>query len=365
MSKSTVLAIEDEDYIRDIIVEVLSEEGFEVLEAENGEAGIKLAQKTLPDLIICDISMPELDGYGVLKRLREMPQTQTIPFIFLTANVTKEDRRAGMNLGADDYLTKPFSVKELLDAANARLRKHEELEQHSQQKFDELRKNLTLSLPHELLTPLTGIMGFAALLEEDSDDIERDEIREMAGHISTAGKRLYRSIQNYLLFAQLELVAGDADRSKALLNGATSSAQYILGEMAVKTALDWKRKADLHLDLVDTELEIADRWLEKMVSELTDNGFKFSPAGTVVEVTSKIDGDRFVWSVRDRGRGLTPEQIDSIGGYVQFERKIYEQQGSGLGLAISQRLVELYGGELDIDSTLGEGTIVRVTLPRS
>ncbi len=362
---TTVLAIEDETDIREIIVEILTEEGFEVLEAENGQQGVKLAIDRVPDLVVCDISMPELDGYGVLKRLRENPQTKMTPFIFLTAKVTKDDLREGMNLGADDYLTKPFSVAELLGAVEARLRKHEEFQQQSQQKFDELRKNLTLSLPHELLTPLNGIMGFATLLEEDCDDMESDEIRELGRDIATSSKRLYSLIQNYLLFAQLELVTADSDRAKVLLEGSTPSAKSVVENTAIEVAVRWNRKADLDIDLTETELAISDRWLMKIVSELTDNAFKFSTPGSQVALKTAIEEDDFVLSISDRGRGLTPEQIASIGGYVQFERKLYEQQGSGMGLAISKRLVELYGGRLQIESTPGEGTIVRVVFTTS
>jgi DNA-binding response OmpR family regulator len=120
----TILLIEDNSEIRENTSEILSLANYEVLTAENGRVGVELAQRTKPDLIVCDIMMPELDGYGVLHILNKKPDTASIPFIFLTAKTERMDIRKGMNLGADDYLTKPFNDTELLDAIEVRLRKH-------------------------------------------------------------------------------------------------------------------------------------------------------------------------------------------------------------------------------------------------
>ncbi len=120
---TTILAIEDETKIRENIQEILELEGFDVLTAENGRIGVQLAQAHHPDLIICDVMMPELDGYDVLVTLRQDPSTLKIPFIFLSAKATKADFRKGMSLGADDYLTKPFTPSELREAISVRLQK--------------------------------------------------------------------------------------------------------------------------------------------------------------------------------------------------------------------------------------------------
>ncbi|HVW94516.1 MAG TPA: response regulator [Mucilaginibacter sp.] len=122
MSKK-ILIIEDNDDIRENVIEILELAGYEVFNANNGKAGIELATKNLPDIILCDIMMPELDGYGVLYMLNKNPETAAIPFIFLTAKAERPDLRKGMEMGADDYLTKPFDDMELLNAVESRLRK--------------------------------------------------------------------------------------------------------------------------------------------------------------------------------------------------------------------------------------------------
>ena len=116
-----ILIIEDEPEMRRNLLTILKLEKFFAIGAENGRAGVELARKEKPDMILCDVMMPELDGYGVLQALRDDPATVTIPFIFLTAKGEKRDVRSGMNLGADDYLTKPVAKADLLGAIQARL----------------------------------------------------------------------------------------------------------------------------------------------------------------------------------------------------------------------------------------------------
>lgn len=141
-----ILVIEDEQAVRDNIVELLATEGYETIEAENGHVGITWAWEHKPDLIVCDVMMPELDGYGVLKLLREEPTTALMPFIFLSAKADKTHLRQGMELGADDYLTKPFSKKDLLGAIAARLKKQASFLQpevsHGERNDDRDRSNI-------------------------------------------------------------------------------------------------------------------------------------------------------------------------------------------------------------------------------
>lgn len=118
-----ILVIEDEVLLRANTVQILAFEDFHTIEAENGLLGVQLAQEQLPDLILCDVMMPELDGYGVLVALRQNPLTSAIPFIFTTAKASHADLRQGIELGADDFLSKPFSADELLAAISTQLKK--------------------------------------------------------------------------------------------------------------------------------------------------------------------------------------------------------------------------------------------------
>jgi len=144
-----ILVIEDSPEMRRNLLTVLKFEKFNPIGAENGRLGVELAKREKPDLILCDVMMPELDGYGVIKALREDPATVTIPFIFLTAKGEKPDIRAGMNLGADDYLTKPAAKVDLLNAINSRLQRQ------SQQATPEFKPNFASARPLETELGLT------------------------------------------------------------------------------------------------------------------------------------------------------------------------------------------------------------------
>ncbi len=137
MSKR-VLIIEDNNDIRENVVEILELAGYEVYAAANGKAGVDLAIKNTPDIVLCDIMMPELDGYGVLYMLNKYPETAAIPFIFLTAKAERVDLRKGMEMGADDYITKPFDDMELLTAIESRLKKKEAQEAFYSKSLDKL-----------------------------------------------------------------------------------------------------------------------------------------------------------------------------------------------------------------------------------
>src|SRR6266571_3513440 len=226
-----VLVIDDTQDIRLIIAESLSLYGFKTLSAPDGTTGVELAKAELPDLIICDINMPNLDGYGTLTALRENEVTATIPFIFLSGATDKLNMRRGMELGADDYLTKPFTHKELMAAVNTRLEKQAEFQRHSDKKLDELRGNITLALPHELRTPLNGIMGLASLMMEDYATLPPEEVLESARYIHESALRLHRLIENFLVFSQLELMASEAKKIETLSAAGPLAVKKIVSEL--------------------------------------------------------------------------------------------------------------------------------------
>lgn len=363
VNMNKILVIEDETSVRENLLELLTFENFHVIAAENGWLGVQLAQREIPDLIICDVMMPEIDGHGVLQTLRQQPTTATIPFIFLTARADKTDFRQGMELGADDYLIKPFTRAELLAAITSRFKKQITINQQSQKKLDELRSSITLSLPHEIRTPLNGILGFSQLLIKDIDVLSYDEIREMAEGIHKSGERLYRLLHNFLLYAELEIIATDPQRITLLQSYQTFFPTETLTNLIIKKTKEVGREADLQINLsTPCQIKICETKLYKIIEELIDNALKFSKQGTIIQVKSHVTDNKFTISFIDRGRGITTAQIAQLGAYRQFERKIYEQQGMGLGLIIVKRLAELHGGELKIYSQPNEETLVQVVL---
>jgi len=358
-----ILVIEDEAHILENIVETLDMEGFTVRGASDGHKGIEIAREFFPELIICDIMMPEINGYGVLLELRGYPPTARVPFIFLTALAEKEDMRKGMELGADDYLTKPFTSVELLGAVNARLQRHDTIVQPYAEQMNNLRQNMTRALPHELRTPLTGIIGYAEMVLMDTETMNPEQIRRMVQVIYKSGMRLYRVIENYLFYAQLELMYMDSKRVEEIRNTHIARASSVIRDVASRIARSVQRFDDLNLQLDSIDVKISPENLAKIIEEIVDNALKFSPPQTPVHITGKPNGSAFQLTITDQGRGMTADQIESIGAYMQFERKVYEQQGLGLGLVIARRIAELYGGNLSINSIAEQGTTINVMLP--
>src|SRR5260221_5686354 len=201
-----ILIIDDEEWLREMVHVALHQQGFDVIEAPDGMVGVELARKELPDLILCDVNMEKMDGYKTLSSLRNEPATLSIPFILMTGLADNAGMRHGMELGADDYLPKPFTIDALYAAVEARLRKVQAVRQEAEKKLADLRDNISLMLPHELRTPLNGILAYGEILAADAASLPPAELAEMGQVIRDSGKRLERLIENFLIYAQIELL---------------------------------------------------------------------------------------------------------------------------------------------------------------
>jgi two-component system, sensor histidine kinase and response regulator len=360
-----ILVIDDDATVQSLTVKALQSRGYQALIAADGEEGLEVARRYLPDLIVCDVQMPNLDGYETLAALQRDPVTCTIPFIFLTGLRGQKDVRYGMGLGADDYLTKPFTVQELVSAVTTRLAKKAAVQRLSERKLEELRGNIGLALPHELLTPLNGVLGLATLLQDEQAVTRMEEVRGFAHSIQSSALRLHRLIFNFIIYSELELIGSQPERVAELGRGPSTPVRRIIESAAREKAEMSIRSDDLSVDLEEGFVVMAPERLRKVIEELVENAFKFSHAGTPVEVRSALRAEHYELIIRDRGRGMSSEQIASMGAHMQFERRFYEQQGTGLGLIIARRMAELHGGDLMIESGLDEGTTVRLWLPHA
>lgn len=359
-----ILIIDDDEVLRDMISMALQQRGFAVVQAGDGVEGIELARRELPDLILCDVKMDKVDGYLTLQALRDQPATAAIPFILMTGLADNAGMRHGMELGADDYLPKPFSLDALFAAVDARLRKAQMLREEAERKLSDLRDSISLALPHELRTPLNGIMAYGEILTADAATLQPAEIAEMGQVIFESGKRLHRLIENFLIYARIELMGSDPHKTAGMRAKVTPQPGRVVAERAQQEARAAGRAADLILQVQDGPMAISEEYLAKIVEELVQNAFKFSSPGTRVEVVLQPAGDVVELIVRDQGRGIAPENVAKIGAFMQFDRRTHEQQGLGLGLIIAKRLTELHGGGLTVQSVPGQGTNVTVRFPR-
>ena len=358
-----ILIIDDDAPLRGLIAEILQQQGWDVLEAPEGGAGMEKARQHLPDLILCDFEMDGLNGFQTLAGLRNDPATASIPFILMTGADAKAGMRRSMNLGADDYLTKPFDPGLLLKVVAARVERAQLSRRQAEEKLATLRTAIIAALPHELKTPLNGILGYAEMLHKDIDSFSRDELRSIAGDMYQSASRLNRLVDRFLYYAELQATAVKSPPARAAARTDPDEMKVTLEDTLRPLARDVGRAEDLRLQLGEGVPQMDLPRLARLASELVDNACKFSPPGSFICLAAGARGGRFVLEVRDTGRGLTPEQIRNAGALMQFDRLRYEQQGAGLGLAIVRLLAELSGGTMVIASQPGSGTTVAVSLP--
>ena len=362
-SPPRVLVIEDSETVLAEIEGILEANGFEVITASDGRMGLWRLWGGLPDLILCDLMMPEMDGFEVLEALRQRPEWATIPFVCLTARTERQAMRRAMELGADDYVTKPVTARELVSAVTAGLEKRARIEHEASERLGDLRRSITLALPHEFRTPLSIILGYSELLIDEAEQRVDEELKSIATSVSAAAAQLHRLTENFLLYAQLELTAR-AEGKRGPFDVDKPAAFHLLVEAVARDcAANFRRPADLVCELEPTALYLREDILRKVATELIDNAFKFSEPGKQVRVATRQDAGHGTLTIADQGMGMVEQEVASLGAYLQFDRIVREQQGMGLGLGIVRRVAEICGGELTVESEPDRGTTVSMILP--
>ena len=201
----TILLLDDDENILSTFGMALRHHGYRVIEASSGDAGIELAKKHLPDLILSDISMPGKDGQAVCaKHPAQHPELSTKQVVLMTGQTHLVTPRRGMELGADDFLVKPISLGDLLRCVEARLQRAQIHWRVEDRMLSKLRGTLQSSLPHELFTPLGGIIGLADVLRADYANLSTDEVQDFIKDIHQSALRLHRTLRNYLLILDLQ-----------------------------------------------------------------------------------------------------------------------------------------------------------------
>jgi signal transduction histidine kinase len=355
-----VLVIEDDIRWRTWVEANLESAGHKVHSAPDGLAGLEMVAKVKPDIILCDIEMPRLNGFGVLEALRQQPGLSDIPLVFLTSRNARVDQRKGMALGADDYLTKPFSREELLSSIAGALGRRESLAERLRHYTEEYRRELAAPWAHELLTPLNGILGIASMLEAEPGAVSHTELRELARAIHTSARRQQDLARKLVQYFQLEQLReyNWSDPTAAIEAGSGIEDEVIgVAERA-------GRSADLHMSCVRAAVKINPQWLRAVAGELLENACKFSAKDTPVTVTAHIVDGLYRIEVLDQGPGMTAEERSAIAAFRQFDRAKNEQQGLGLGLAIVRNVARLHHGSFGLEpGPHGKGLKAIVDLP--
>jgi len=357
MNGGTILLIDDDETILAIFSASLQTLGYTVFTASDGASGLEKARKHLPEVILSDINMPGTDGKTFLRKLREDPALGTTQVVLMTGQAQATSRQEGMFLGADDFLYKPFGFEVLKQCVESRLRRariHWRVEENV---LNELRGDLSRSLPHEFFTPLSGIIGLADFLKPNWQTLEAAEVDELLQEIILSGWRLQRTLRNYLWTLDGTLLSSQASANGSSVPALSpEQACEVLREQAAMVCERHSRDKDLVLDLEATPMPgIARGALEVVVSELVDNACAFSHSGTSIEVCcSSKEG----LTIRDHGRGMTIEHLKSLRTFHQIDREKHEQQGLGIGLSLVGKLLDKAQASFTIESEPGQGTFV-------
>ena len=363
----TILVVEDERAILEIITFFLEDEGYQVLQALNGEAALSLLEEAKPDLIISDIRMPGMDGFALCEEVRSNPDFVQLPFIFLTGRDERADVRRGMGLGADDYLTKPFEPEELLSAVQVRLARAVETQQAAiVQAGSGLQDQIIQSLTHEFRTPLSLVVGYTELLESTGQDMREGDFESVMDGLHAGSRRLVSLVEDFLLLSKLRTgaIAEEVAEEPLAAMAPDMMVRMVAGQVSSQASA---KNMTLIIDCTvpDLTVLISRQHLGDIVRRLLDNAIKFSKrdGGQVVVNTTQEQGF-WVLSVADDGIGIREEAHSWIfEAFQQVDRSRMEQQGTGVGLTIVKGLVETYGGRISLESTPGIGSTFSVWLP--
>jgi DNA-binding response OmpR family regulator len=342
-----ILVIEDEPAMRKMTAQALRFEGFDVLEAPDGKSGVATALRSVPDLVVCDVMMPDMDGFGVIHALRSDSRTALTPFIFLTAMAANGDLRHGMTEGADDYLTKPFQIEDLIGSVRRRLEKRKRQIEEGERKAEEVSLAVAASVPQEILETLDQITNVtnSIALKYAAQDAEVAAMQEV---VALGSLRLRRIMRRLHLYSQLPQLY--ANRFELVRNGSLVAAEAVIERVARAVCRSWKREPDLAIASEAAQLPIGEEYLELLVEELVDNACKFSKAGSCVEVMGRAKPEYWSLTVCNRGTGLSVDQTARIGAFKQFWSGNVRPRGLGLGLALTEGVARLHGAEFVIES---------------
>lgn len=351
----TLLLIDDDELALAAFGDMLTFSGYEILSATGGELGLQLARQHHPDLILCDINMPVCDGWSVLRSLREDPDIATIPFVLMTGNSHDNQPRHGMNLGADDFLTKPFDRVALLHCVESRLKRADQIRQSLDSHVSKLRSQLQAYLPHELFTPLAGMIGLIDILRDPECPSTPEDNHDLLNDLHLSAWRLHRTLRNYLLALELQTTT----LPPAPVTLPRLAAHEVVERGAQVAAERHHRQAHLSLDLAPVEALGHASDLALAVEEIVDNACAYSPAGSPLFVRLTPAG---LLTIMNQGPGLTSDQIRHLEAFQQFDRKTREQQGLGLGFFLARHLAARNLATFSLVSTPGHTTTVSLQL---
>ncbi len=347
LNSTTILIIEDDESVRQTLEEMLAINGFRTTSASNGLDGFAAAKREAPSVILSDIEMPGMTGFELLESFRSDPDLRTIPVIVLSAKADRAATRRGMELGAADFITKPFTEEEVIHSIAARMEKKELL--------DEL-DAFAHTVAHDLKNPLATLNGRIDLAGLMLGKVDETTMRHHLAEASTAARRLNEIIEELLILAGVrrQAIVPVAIDMAGLASEAVDRLESLLRQNSAVVRLP---------DVWPTAFGYGP-WIIEVWANFISNAAKYGGTNPLITLGGKVNADgrtaRF-W-VQDTGRGLDPAAQAKM--FVPFTRiSAVRAKGHGLGLSIVRRIIEKLGGMVGVESTPGAGACFWFELP--
>jgi two-component system sensor histidine kinase/response regulator len=358
-----VLVVEDSADLNTAICDILASYGYQVQGALNGFEALEHLRARKPDVILCDIMMPGMDGYTLLRHTRADENLRTLPFIFLTALSSSAEQRRAKEIGIDDFLTKPVDSSDLVAAIENALHRHRLMEEDTQRRLDDLRNRIVGLLQHEFRTPLTLVLGYAELIANTTPtNLQWDELRLSAAAILEGGSRLRTLIESFLLLAALQ--------SRTLHPGELEclSASRLWEEVVSEFAAADKAE-NPSFELLPTQPEAyvtGDEYLIKeSLRRLLEGGLHSRRSARDRIQLSVVTLAPYV-GLRIEGGGSpfyqpTATELLHPNGHNGQEELM--GQGTGLSLTLVKQIAQMHGGQLQVENKGGQTGAVTLWLP--
>jgi DNA-binding response OmpR family regulator len=332
-----VLVIEDDPGIAHVLETILNLNKINVLVANNGSLGLQYIKEKKPQIILCDIMLPDMEGYDILKIVKEDKEAYKIPFIFLTAFADPSDVRRGMNEGADDYITKPFTADTIINAIQSRLEIYRNIES---KRLSELaitwKSLLSYNFNHEYMAPLNGIIDGANILINNSEELSQEKAKAISAEISTSSYSLIRNIQKIMIYSKLQ-VPNEFNYPEHIipnLNIILFDAINKLKMVFMNNPIEFKINAN---DVINVQgnFEI----IKYMFDELIGNAIKFGVNTIKVSLTKNQSG-AILFEVSNKCSKINKFGTKDIKAYKKFHKD--SETGLGIGLYNCKKICEIY-----------------------
>jgi len=370
---SRILIVDDNREIRMVLQRHLRKKGYEISQAEDGKMALLKVGQEKHDLILLDVMMPGMNGFEVCQQLKQEATTKDIPVIFLTAKADTDDVIAGLELGAVDYVAKPFNHKELLTRVNTHIElkaakdiillQREELKQANEElKNANAAKDKFFSIiSHDLGNLFHTLIGFSSFLTMQTDKISAEQKEDFLQsiHIQRASQKGYSLLSNLLEWARAQ--TGQITSKPAVLN----LKSLVADNMALLSSNANAKSIKLSSSISETTTVFADKnMLDTVIRNLLANAIKFTPVNGEVKIVSEEKDSEVEISISDTGVGISPKDIEKL-FRVDINHSTIgtgEEKGTGLGLILCQEFVEKNGGMIWVESEIGKGSTFYIRL---